>query len=380
MSGLIWGGIGQGIANAGSTMGSYMMQSAMQEDRQEERRREKEEEARRQAERDALYRRTAEQQAAGKSGGGADGGMPAADIAEGGKAEGLVARKAGMTVPELRAMRKFSETGDVEPFKRGVERYKEEVEGADTTDAVSRKYAKQMGLTEIVRELPPGFDREARSKLQKLAEIEESYLLGGKYDDVTKGRRNQQEVNMSEAAIARPETAGTIGQGMAAGTGKALMGGDSNVTRNLFTGKTDTTDVGRSVISENQAQARQAGAKADALAAGEDPDVVNAKTADLQRKINSAKARLARELGVAENEINATLRSLGNNKSPDAQARLEKAKPFIDRLDQAQATMDEWKPGKTKPQPAPGPGSARPPASPASGVTRGGSRWTLQPS
>ena len=223
MSGLIWGGIGQGIANAGSTMGSYMMQSAMQEDRQEERRREKEEEARRQAERDALYRRTAEQQAAGKSGGGADGGMPAADIAEGGKAEGLVARKAGMTVPELRAMRKFSETGDVEPFKRGVERYKEEVEGADTTDAVSRKYAKQMGLTEIVRELPPGFDREARSKLQKLAEIEESYLLGGKYDDVTKGRRNQQEVNMSEAAIARPETAGTIGQGMAAGAGREAL-------------------------------------------------------------------------------------------------------------------------------------------------------------
>jgi hypothetical protein len=258
MSGLIWGGIGQGIANAGSTIGSYMMQSALQDDRQEERRREREEDARRQAERDALYRRTADQQMAGKSGGGADGGMAAADIAEGGKDEGLLARRAGMTVPELRALRRLSETGDAEPFKRDTTRYKEEVEGADTTDAVSRKYAREMGLTEVVKELPPGFEREARAKLQTLAKIEESYRLGGKYDDVTKGRRNQQEIDMSEAAVAKPEAAGIIGQGMAAGAGKDLVGGDSNVTRNKFTGATSTTPVGESVIAENRAQADRA--------------------------------------------------------------------------------------------------------------------------
>jgi hypothetical protein len=247
MSRLIWSGIGQGIANAGSTMGNYMMQSALQDDRQEERRREREEEAKRQAERDALYRRPADQQGAGRAGG--DGAMSAADIGEGGRDEGMLARRAGMTVPELRAMRRYSETGNTEPFKRESNK----VTTKDTGDQYNPEVESQ-----IVKELPPGFEREARAKLQTLAKIEESYRLGGKYDDVTKGRRNQQEIDMSEAAIAKPDAAGIIGQGMAAGAGKDLVGGDSNVTRNKFTGATSTTPVGESVIVENRAQADRA--------------------------------------------------------------------------------------------------------------------------
>lgn len=360
MSGLIWGALGQAVGNASSNIGNYMMRSELDEERQRERM-----ELQRERERAAAELQKDRLAAQSARTGGSDGGLSAKDIGEGGADEGLVARRAGMTVPELRAMRRYSETGDTEPFKRNVERYKPEVEGADTTDAVLRKYAKQMGLTDITQELPPGFEAEARAKMESLAKIEESYRLGGKYDDVTKGRRNQQEVDMSEAAIRRPEAAGVIGQGMAAGKGNDLIGGDSNVTRNKFTGATSTTDVGKSVISENQAQAGQAtaagrlsDAKANAVREGEDPEVVNAKTADLQRKINSARARLARELGVAENEVNAALLSLSKNKSADGQARLDKAKPFIDRLDEAQAAMDNWKPGKTKTPPP----AAAPPA------------------
>jgi hypothetical protein len=401
MSGLIWAGIGQGIANAGRAVGDYMMRSELEEERQREKaelQRERLAATERENQRNRELR--AEMAAPRQGSGGSDGGLPAKSIAEGGEDEGMLARRAGMTVPELRGLRKYSETGDTEPFKRDITRYgrlQDDTAGPNDeySDAVSRRGA--MLVEETIKDLPPGFEREARAKMQTLAKIEESYRLGGKYDDVTKGRRNQQEVDMSEAALGQPAAAGMIGQAMAAGAGKDLVGGDSNVTRNKFTGQTSTTPVGESVISENRAQAGQAaaagrlsGAKADAVKSGEDPEVINAQTADLQRKIGSAKARLARELGVAENEINATLRSLSNNKSQDAQARLEKAKPFIDRLDQAQAAMDEWQPGKAKakpgsgsdaapkPAPAPASGAARAPASPASGVTRGGSRWTLQ--
>lgn len=248
MSGLIWAGIGQGIANAGRTAGDYMMRSELDEERQRERAELQRERIAAQERQDALYRRTADQQnaaAASRSGAG-DGGLSAKDIGEGGTDEGMLARRAGMTVPELRAMRKYSETGDSTPFQ--VETNK--ITMKDTGDPYNPETESQ-----LVKELPPGFEREARAKLQTLAKIEESYRLGGKYDDVTKGRRNQQEVDMSEAAIRQPGSAGVISQGMAAGEGKDLFGGDSNVTRNTKTGATSTTPVGQSVINENQAQA-----------------------------------------------------------------------------------------------------------------------------
>lgn len=253
MSGLIWAGIGQGIANAGRTAGDFMMRSELEEDRQREReelQRERLAATERENERARLSR---EQMAAdrlaaagGRGGGGADGGLPAKSIGEGGEDEAMLARRAGMTVPELRSLRKYSETGDTEPFKRDTNK----ITMKDTGDPYNPETESQ-----IVKELPPGFEREARAKMQTLAKIEESYRLGGKYDDVTKGRRNQQEVDMSEAALGQPAAAGVIGQAMAAGKGNDLIGGDSNVTRNKFTGATETTEVGRAEVAKDYAQA-----------------------------------------------------------------------------------------------------------------------------
>ena len=286
MSGLVWSALGEGIGQIGTSMASYLAREADREDRQAERRREREEEARRQAERDALYRRTADQQtaaaAARGSGGGADGGLPARSIGEGGEDEAMLARRAGMTVPELRSLRKYSETGDTEPFKRDTNK----ITMKDTGDPYNPETESQ-----IVKELPPGFEREARAKMQTLAKIEESYRLGGKYDDVTKGRRNQQEVDMSEAAIRQPEAAGLIGQGMAAGKGNDLVGGDSNVTRNKFTGQTRTTPVGESQITENRAQAAKYGAEADK--AKREPTGKNEDLPTLQQMRMAAEKTLA---------------------------------------------------------------------------------------
>lgn len=381
MSGLIWAGIGQGIANAGRTAGDFMMRSELEEERQREKaelQRERLAATERENERNRQLRADIEAGRAARAG-DSGGGLSMKDIGEGGSAEGLVARQAGMTVPELRAFRRSSDTGDLEPFKRDITRYGRDQDdgmaGANDeySDAVSRKTAK---LTEEkVRDFPPGFEQEYRAKLKTLARIEESYLLGKNYEPVAKGRQTQQEVDASERAMESPAQAGIIGQGIAAGQGKDLIGGDSNVTRNKYTGDTSVTPVGQSVITQNKAQAGQAsaaarlsGAKADAVAAGEDPDTINSKTADLQRQINSAKAVLARELGVAENEVNSTLRSLKNNKSAEAQARLEKVQPFVDNLDKAQAAMANWRPGRTKPKDeSPAPRPAAPSAAPAPG-------------
>lgn len=241
MSGLIWGGIGKGIADAGSQIAGLMYKGiAAEEDRKdrlalkmydiEQRARDKE--ADRELRRDLLENKA--------SSGGGGGGLALKDINEGGAAEGIVARQAGMTVPELRALRNSSQTGDMTPFmqKSTVE---DESGGHDVTA------------------LPPGFEKEYKAKLKALAAIEESYALGGKYDDVQKGRRTGQQIDATTRAEADPKQAGIIGQAMAVGEGKDIVGGDSNVTRNKFTGETKVTPVGQSVINENNAQAGAAG-------------------------------------------------------------------------------------------------------------------------
>jgi hypothetical protein len=148
-----------------------------------------------------------------------------------------------MTVPELRALRRFSETGDMSPFGTKVKTLDNEYGAMESTA------------------YPPGLDRELKAKAQVLSKIEESFVLGGKYDDVTKGRRNQQEVDASDAAIRDPSKAGIIGQGMAAGDAKPLVDVKDGTAFNQYTGATATTEKGRSEITENLAQAGKANAQ-----------------------------------------------------------------------------------------------------------------------
>lgn len=256
MSGLVWSALGQGISSLGNTMGSMMAREADREDRQEEQRRRDEERRAYEMQRDALYKRTAEQQAAGKGGGD---GLSAQEIGEGGKDEGMLARRAGMTVPELRGLRRLSETGDTESFKQDVTRYKPEVEGEDTTDAVSRKYAKQMGLTETVKELPPGFEAEARAKMQALAKIEESYRLGGKYDDVTRGRQNQLALDLAQGVVGGKMDAERASQAVGVMSGKPMRDiKDHTEFSPYIAGQRQTTDVGKAEIAKDTAQAERA--------------------------------------------------------------------------------------------------------------------------
>lgn len=358
MSGLIWAGIGKGIADAGSTLGSYMLRSADREadreDRQEERRREREDDRKWREEQNALYRRTAEQQMAGRSGGGGSDGLSAKDIGEAGADEGMLARAAGMTVPELRALRKYSETGDTKPFERDQEK----VTLGDSGDP----YNPDM-VAETVRGLPPGFDREVRAKMQTLAKIEESYRLGGKYDDVVKGRRGTQEIDASDAAMRDPSKAGIIGQGMAAGAGKDLVGGDSNVTRNKFTGATSTTPVGDSQIRENDADAVKARAEANKANAGAKDDSLN--TLQQMRKTAEETLKDARKALTEFDKIYKDLPKAEREKRADERKTLEKevneARGNLSKISERLANRLDGKKDAPAPSAGGGRGSVNPP-------------------
>lgn len=263
MSGLIWSALGQSLGQASSTVGNLMYRDIEREDRQEERRRELEERRAYERDRDALYRRTVEQQMAPRasgSGSAGGGGIAARDMADGGGDEAMVARAAGMTVPEMRALRRYSETGDSTPFMRNVER------DVDMPDPENPDY-NTIRERRIAQELPPGFDREARAKMQMLARIEESYRLGKDYDNVAKGREAMQGVDFANRAASNPASAGVLGQAMAVREGKPLIDEGGGEMFNQYTGTSRTTPKGESEIGENRAQAAKA---ADARKAAAD--------------------------------------------------------------------------------------------------------------
>lgn len=351
MSGLIFGALGQSLANIGNTVGNYVMQDIRDEDRQEERRRELEERRAYERERDALYRRTAAQQTAGRSGSGSGpDGIPMQDIAEGGSGEGLLARRAGMTVPELRALRKYSESGDMSPFGTKV-----------------RTLDDEYGVMESTA-YPPGLDRELKAKAQTLAKIEESFVLGSKYDDVTKGRRNQQEVDASDAAIRDPSKAGIIGQGMAAGDAKPLVDVKDGTAFNQYTGANQATEKGKSEITENIAQAAKANAEAkEALAKAAEGGKVNAER--LTTMVNSA---------------NATIKNLmdgSRGRTPEEKAewqrQYDEAVSLRDRATKLLNQNLDGRAPKPGPAPAPAPGAAPAPP-PPTGSFKVGETKTVQ--
>jgi hypothetical protein len=260
MSGLILAGIGKGIADAGNTVGSFMLKSNEADERARERaelQRERLAAAADQKERDRLLRLeiAGARGESGNKGGG--GGFKPEDLGEGGQVEGVIARELGVNIPTLRALRKSSETGDYSsliPFGANSQTEADEVTQAG---------------------YPPGFEKEVRAKTQALARIEQRFLFGKDYKSVVDAQQGEVALDAGRGAITDPSQAGRLGQGVAVMGGKDLVGGDSNVTRNKFTGQTSVTPVGQSQIRENDAQASKA--RADAAAA---PDKGSSKIED----------------------------------------------------------------------------------------------------
>jgi len=322
MSGLIWSALGQSIGNAASTVGNYMARDAELDERREDRRREREEDARRQAERDALYRRTADQQGAVRTGGGSSGPRELTDDEQ--------SAMAGMTRPEYDAY-----WGSV---TTRYSRLQDDTAGPNDefSDATSRRDA--MLVEEKIKDYPPGFEAEYQAKVAKLAEIRKISVYNKDYDDVKRGEREGQKINATNAAIARPEAAGVIGQGMAAGEGRGAYKVQGNTKLNEFTGEAESTEIGESIEARNRKAAQ--GKPAAPTAIKDVPyEKLTAQAETLRKAINEASGDRKKSLETQFDDVMGELR----------------------RRRQSGAGAS---------------GAAPAPSSAASGVTKGGSKWT----
>lgn len=245
MSGYMWAGIGKGIADASQNISGMMYKGiAADQERAEklEYQRERLAEAARQKEADRQLRLEIAETRGGRGSGSGSGGVSAKDIGEGGSLEGVIAGELGVDVPTLRALRKGRESGDYSAFQE--EKTNEFVAdvGDDTQQVVRMEY-------------PPGFEDVKKAKMAALARIEKKFIFGKDYDDVVKGEKGEIGVDVGRGILAGTMDPGKGGTAVAASEGKDLYGGDSNVTRQKFTGETKTTPVGQSVIAENKSKA-----------------------------------------------------------------------------------------------------------------------------
>jgi hypothetical protein len=259
MAGLIWAGIGKGIADAGATAANigvrdYEMREAARlrsADKEEDRiwrEEQKDIDRDRQDERDRMYRRTAEQQAAASKGTSGMKGVDPADIAPGGKLAANFAATLGMDVPEYTARYKAIQTGD----KTAFQKVREIGTVADDTygpQPITEKYYSE------------GFEQEYSAKAKAIGELGMLYATAGESKNIAEARQIGLVTNAMEGAQAGGDVT-KAAQLAAISKGHVPYAGDSNVTRNVFTGDTKETTVGTATIGEKGALAKQAEAGA----------------------------------------------------------------------------------------------------------------------
>jgi hypothetical protein len=302
--GLIWAGIGQGIAAAGSTMGQFLMKDLLAQEDREYRAGTRQEELRMRLEDRERDRELRKEIAAGREsgGGGGSAGLKAEDLAPGGKLAGMMAGNAGMTEPDYAKYVAARKTGDMSGFMR------EETEYGD------------FGEENKVSKLPKGFEEEYAAKIRTISKLEEQYALAGKFDDVAKGRQIEFGTKMGETAFAKPEVAGKAGQAVAVAGGKALQNTEGGETYNMYTGESKTTPVGKSQIAENQARAGELGALGKKY--GKDIEKIDAEIAGGMFNKNSSE-----KLTSVVNAANGTIKSLNESSkgsTPEAKAEWQR--------------------------------------------------------
>lgn len=326
MAGLIWAGIGQGIANAGNAIGSvgvrdYEMREAARlrsADREEDRiwrEEQKNLDRDRQDERDRMYRRTAEQQAAGSKGTGGMKGVDPADIAPGGKLAANFAATLGMDVPEYEARYNAIKSGD----KTAFQKVREIGTVADDTygpQPVTEKY------------YPEGFEKEYSAKAKAIGELGMLYATAGESKNIAEARQIGLVTNAMEGAQAGGDVT-KAAQLAAISKGHVPYAGDSNVTRNVFTGDTKETTVGTATIGEKGATAGAQNKLAEKH--GEEITKIREEVKKIQAEIPEVNARTKKiqaetgevgkdktgqthdRLSTVINSANATLKSLEDN-------------------------------------------------------------------
>jgi hypothetical protein len=346
MSGLIWAGIGKGIADAGTTFGSYMLK-----DIEDQRRREDEER------REANAIKRAEEATRIK------------EESDARKAEELKQRvsketaQAQQRATEIGAQRTASRL-DSDATRLGEMSAKAGEEGdiALSKEQMLDLIRKDPALRESYRKsgLIAGAVESTRDPRLMAAEdrIQAAREIGAHssvLDAYTKDRAD----TLREIAEENKETQRKAE--LAATNRKVDLIEEGNRQRAAEAGRRgDQTDRRLSII---EADARTRERRAERSASPSDPNKKPATTADIQRQINASKDDIALTLGVTKNEVNASLASLRKRADAgDAKAktRLEEIQPFLNELTELNAAMKQFKrPGSGESgAAAPAPGKA----------------------
>tara|TARA_R110000868_G_scaffold121335_3_gene321833 strand:+ start:1810 stop:2943 length:1134 start_codon:yes stop_codon:yes gene_type:complete len=327
--GLIWSGIGQGIANAGSSIGSMMMRDYERQNDRDWREKQAQEQRDFREEQNAMYRRTADQQMAGRGGaGGNAAGLNPEDLAPGGKLAGMMAGNAGMNEVEYAKYIAARKSGDMSPFMQ------EETEYGS------------FGEENKVSKLPTGFEKEYAAKMKTISKLEEQYALGTRYDDVAKGRQTEFATGVGQGVLSGAIPMGKGSGAVASSEGKQILNTEGGETYNMYTGESKTTPMGKSQITENLAKAGEATKKGDAAEtkAERQEKAKGQTTLDLERQVKNAKDILHEGLGVSPTQANEELKNLRARAATDAKAkaRLDALAPAIADLDTARAKLKAW--------------------------------------
>ena len=255
--GLIWSALGQGIANAGSSMSQYMFKDIASDEARQDRmdlQRERIAASEEQKRRDREMRLSIEESRKDRSGGGGGAaiGLDAEELAPGGKLAGMVAGKLGMSEPEYKKLYESRKTGNKSAY-------------ATDTNVEGTVFDEETGENQVVtsKSLPKGFEAEYKAKNKALADLEESYALTNRFDDVMKGRQTGFQTGVGEGIlsgeITGKENVGRASQAVGSMLGKDSYKVEGGEKMDVFTGASDTTPLGKAQVAEAGARASELG-------------------------------------------------------------------------------------------------------------------------
>jgi hypothetical protein len=369
MAGLVMGNIGQAISGFGANVGNLMFKTigddadrdariaarreewmAKLEDRQLAR------EENNDLKRELLEMKIDSGGGGGKSG-GKGGGINMEDIKPGGSQQVWMAAQMEMTVPQYTAFYNSMKTGDQSAFLQEVTRtnvtpaVKELGDPTgEMSDAVARSTA--VRTPETMKALPPGFEDQYKAKMKKLGDLQESYALGGQYDDVMKGRQTKFQTGVGEGVLAGNIKPSAGSEAVGASLAKDRFNVQGGEKINVFTGDSTTTAVGQSEVAENKAQAGSAGALSKKY--GKEVEKIDAEIAGGMFNKNSSE-----KLTSIINSANATIKSLDeSSKGNTAEAKAEWQRQRDDAVairDKAITMQKNGLDAREKPKPEPAP-------------------------
>ena len=327
MAGLVMGNIGQAISGFGANVGNLMFKTigddadrdARIAARREEWMAKLEDRQLAREENNDLKRELLEMKIDSGGGGGKSGGKSSninmEDIKPGGSQQVWMAAQMEMTVPQYTAFYNSMKTGDRSAFlqnivvsNKGISGAGDEINAAATgTDVGSQTF----------KVLPPEFEDQYKAKMKKLGDLQESYALGGQYDDVMKGRQTKFQTGVGEGVLAGNIKPGAGSEAVGASLAKDRFNVQGGEKLNVFTGDSTTTAVGQSEVAENKAQAGSAGALSKKY--GKEVEKIDAEIAGGVFNKNSSE-----KLTSIINSANATIKSLDeSSKGNTAEAKAE---------------------------------------------------------